>query len=151
METKEKSAFYLAALGGVIILILSIIIATTLLPASTPNRIPTNLNETFEISIGQDAAVSGESLRIKLLNVSGDSRCPSDVECVWAGQVTVTLEVSTDNPESHGTLNLTHSVIKTAKDFGIYSIGVLKVSPWPASYRGPIKQSDYVVTLSVNK
>jgi hypothetical protein len=43
-------------------------------------------------SIGQQAYVDG--LKVTPLQVLEDSRCPVDVQCVWAGRLVVRAEVS---------------------------------------------------------
>ena len=42
--------------------------------------------------IGQSIMISG--LRIRPLRVVEDSRCPANVQCVWAGRIIVDTEIS---------------------------------------------------------
>ena len=62
--------------------------------AEPAEPIQINKDEAFMLRpvSGQDAAESPEGLTIRLISVE-DSRCPKGVECVWAGMVSVTLEV----------------------------------------------------------
>ena len=46
--------------------------------------------------LGQYAQVDG--LRIRPIRVVEDSRCPTDVQCVWAGRLVVETEVSGGAP-----------------------------------------------------
>ena len=49
------------------------------------------LDQTFTISKNQTAIlVDKKSIELKLINVS-DSRCPKDVACVWAGELSYTI------------------------------------------------------------
>ena len=48
----------------------------------------------FEIAVGQEAKVQGTSTVIRFSGVIEDSRCPSDVQCVWAGDAVVRLSLS---------------------------------------------------------
>ncbi|HMC10006.1 MAG TPA: hypothetical protein VKH44_01900, partial [Pirellulaceae bacterium] len=54
-------------------------------PISPPNSGPT-------AAIGEIASVSG--LRIRPLRVIEDSRCPTNVRCIWAGRLVVRSEIS---------------------------------------------------------
>ena len=49
----------------------------------------------FKLRAGQQVTVKGTKLRIRLIAVENDSRCPSDVTCVWAGNAAVQLQLST--------------------------------------------------------
>lgn len=44
-------------------------------------------------------AIKIDNVSIKLLEVLEDSRCPSDVTCIWAGQAKVKVAVSVDGAE----------------------------------------------------
>ncbi len=59
--------------------------------------------EEFSLKIGESAAVRGEDLEITFLEVLEDSRCPKNVECVWAGRarslVKITSGDSSENVE----------------------------------------------------
>jgi len=52
------------------------------------------LNEELCLSIGQHASVTGEDLAVSFEEVPEDSRCPSDVTCVWAGRVSCLVELT---------------------------------------------------------
>jgi hypothetical protein len=52
------------------------------------------LNEELCLSIGQHASVTGEDLVVSFEEVTEDSRCPSDVTCVWAGRVSCVVELT---------------------------------------------------------
>ncbi len=49
----------------------------------------------FQLAIGETARIYGTSSRIVFLSVLEDSRCPADVQCVWAGNAKVVLTLST--------------------------------------------------------
>lgn len=58
------------------------------------NPIAPNVGEEFELSIGQSATVNGRGIRIALQDVPEDSRCPSDVVCIQAGNATLAITVT---------------------------------------------------------
>ena len=43
------------------------------------------LDQEFTLSGGQEAAITGENLRLRFTDVVEDSRCPMRVECFWTG------------------------------------------------------------------
>lgn len=46
------------------------------------------------------------NLKIKFLNITEDSRCPSDVVCVWEGQATAVINIF-KNDQNLGDFSLT--------------------------------------------
>ena len=109
------------------------------------------LNVPFQLKIGQVGFLKSEQIKIFFLNITEDSRCPSDVDCIWPGQVTVVINIC-KNFQSLRTLNLT--ILGTygpaIKEFGIYSIKLIKVEPYPISNQ-TIELSDYNATFLVSK
>src|SRR3954468_19268812 len=54
------------------------------------------LNAPIQLAPGQSAVFDAENLEVKFVGIDTDSRCPSDVACVWAGEVIVRLSVRKD-------------------------------------------------------
>ena len=48
------------------------------------------------IKITQNKHISKNGIHLRLKNVFADSRCPEGVTCIWAGEVSVTIEVYKD-------------------------------------------------------
>jgi hypothetical protein len=57
------------------------------------NSVSAKLGEQFYIKVGQTESINSENIKIKLLEVTNDSRCASDVVCIWAGEVKAVLNV----------------------------------------------------------
>ena len=55
--------------------------------------IPAELDVPFQLKINQTGFIKSENIKIFFLNVTEDSRCPSDVECIWPGQVTILINI----------------------------------------------------------
>jgi len=76
-------------------------LAALLLPlsgcSSGPSLVEAALGQEFSLAMGQQASMTGESLGIRFEAVVGDSRCPQDVNCIWAGEVTCTVLVTRGN------------------------------------------------------
>jgi hypothetical protein len=60
----------------------------------TAGRTQARLGQEFSLAIGQSAVIDGEDLGIRFIDVIGDSRCPDKVTCIWAGQASMTIQVT---------------------------------------------------------
>jgi hypothetical protein len=102
----------------------------------------------FEISVNETAQVEGADIDVTFLNVTEDSRCPSDVVCIWAGQVTVVVGLS-QNGTDLGRFNLTLGAGNSSmasQEVGSHTITLVGVQPYPISSQ-PTLPSEYVATL----
>lgn len=110
------------------------------------------LGRAFNLRVGQQVTLKGERLRIKFVAVEGDSRCPKDVTCIWAGNAAVQLVVTTSaGGEERLTLNTGRgsSLAGEARYLG-YTLELVDLRPYPRSTQ-KIAAGDYVVTLLVSK
>lgn len=111
-----------------------------------------DLGKQFYIRVGQTESVEPGNIKVKLIKVTDDSRCPSDVTCIWAGEVKVVLDVLI-NDQDLGETTLTLGASnddKNVKNIGGYFVKVLAVNPYPVSTR-QLEQADYIVTLLISK
>ena len=67
-----------------IIIALFFVLSCAPKPTSTKNEIL--INSTSAVNVGND-------YEIKILKIISDSRCPEGVNCVWAGEVQLELEI----------------------------------------------------------
>ena len=95
-----------------------------------------------------------DTVQIKFVDVLSDSRCPSDVTCVWAGQVIALVEVYENKTliekkelvfEPGKNKNKELMTLFTSKKSIIIAHNVL---PYPKS-REKIKKEDYYLQLEV--
>lgn len=49
--------------------------------------------ETFTLGVGKQKTSKKSKLKIKFLEVTEDSRCPTGVNCIWAGNAKVKVQV----------------------------------------------------------
>ena len=99
--------------------------------------------ESFEINLHQ--TFEFDSITMEFSKVE-DSRCPSDVLCVWEGQAIVTFLIydTTENQE----IRFISGKVMT-EYFGPYAIKLLGIKPYPTSTKDISEQ--YVATLSISK
>jgi hypothetical protein len=55
---------------------------------------PVRLGETFDLAAGDPVRVEGGESTLTFARVVEDSRCPPEVNCVWAGRAVVEVEVT---------------------------------------------------------
>ena len=108
------------------------------------------LEEQFSLNFEKTAIVSPVDIKVKFVKVTEDSRCPSDVVCIWAGQVSVLINVN-DNGKDLGDIKLTLGANKddAVKDIGEYYLKLIVVKPYPISTKR-IEPSEYIATLVVS-
>ena len=104
--------------------------------ASAPKAI---LGQPFEVERTKSVFLPAQNLKITFERVVEDSRCPSDVECFWAGQATVTIRLDKTERKSKtakklATTNLTVqgsklSAENSVRKIGSYWIKLLQVAP----------------------
>ena len=123
---------------------------TTTTATTTPGTLPALLNVPFTLAPGQTARIESEGMDIRFVNVTGDSRCPQGVECIWAGQVTCAMEITKNNIKNQVTLtDSAGSGAATGQDFQNYHI-FFSVTPSPVAGK-LINGNDYRLTLTVNQ
>jgi hypothetical protein len=107
------------------------------------------LDDTFALSVGQEATFAGQPLRILFEEVSGDSRCPAEVNCVWEGNATVRLRVRTATPDAQ-LVDLNTTLEPHAHVVFGYEISLERLDPYPQS-DNRIQQHLYVAHMRVTK
>jgi len=83
---------------------------------------------TVVLAVGQSAALT-PSMVLRVDQVVGDSRCPSDVTCVWAGEVTIALSLES------GSGSQAFRLSDSAKSVTVQGLRftLLSVEPYPRS------------------
>ncbi|VVC06038.1 Uncharacterised protein [uncultured archaeon] len=100
----------------------------------------------FQLGFNQTATM--QELQIKIVNLT-DSRCPSDVTCMWQGQAMVLLDINKNNQNLENfSLSLNDKNL-VARSFDHYSIQVINVVPYPISTK-KISLSDYDITFKLS-
>jgi hypothetical protein len=113
-------------------------------PAAPQMSQRATLGTAFTLAPLEFAVFPEQGLEVRFLGIVEDSRCPSDVTCVWAGEVKVHLAVS-DREKTE--LELLEGQGIT---FGAHRYTVLEVRPQPQSER-KIPPEAYRVTLRVER
>jgi len=117
---------------------------------------PAEISGTLQIRIGDSVTYPSADLpdphiKIKFVDVTEDSRCPTTVECFWEGQIVIALNVETSDNGEDQLISLTlrgkNSEPVTVRDF---QITLIDVDPYPAEATS-IPHDAYVATLQIVK
>ncbi|MCI5222765.1 MAG: hypothetical protein D3924_08870 [Candidatus Electrothrix sp. AR4] len=111
------------------------------------NRSDVEYPLTVELKRGASRMVNSD-LTVRFVSVTSDSRCPTGVQCAWAGNAEVELELTGSATETVR-LNTGAQFPRTELYQG-YSITLLELKPYPTEGRR-IDASSYVAVLSVDK
>lgn len=101
----------------------------------------------LELSAGAEQAVEGTALRIRFVGVTEDSRCPTDVTCVWEGNAAAEL-AATAGSGSPEPLVLNTTLDPRSTLWNGLRITLVEVSPHPVEGQA-IPAEDYVVRVRV--
>ena len=100
------------------------------------------------VKVDQEKTVSGTRIKVKFIELIEDSRCPVDVNCVWAGNAKIKLRFSKGSDEEVVELNTT--LKPQTIDFGGYRFKLAGLTPRPRS-NVRISRLGYVAALTANK
>ena len=100
-----------------------------------------------QVQINKEVTATG-GLKIGFIELVEDSRCPTDVECVWAGNAKIKVRV-TKNGKSQ-VLELEMVTKGMRPNFGNYRLTLKALSPELRS-NVRINRNGYVATIEVKK
>lgn len=112
-----------------------------------------SLGQSVNVRYGQEVTVPGYKFKIKFVAVPEDSRCPKGVNCIWAGNVRVRLQVSKAKSKPvkvELSLNPRDFPDGEVANYGNYKLKLMRVEPYPVEGQ-QLTAKDYTVTLGVSK
>ena len=104
------------------------------------------IGEAFDMKIGETITVG--DLRLTFRSVEGDSRCPIDAICVWAGDAEIALKIEQGSQAAVAALHTTLEPKKT--EWNGYTISLVSVSPSRNSTT-TVNPADYRARLLVTR
>ena len=107
------------------------------------------LNDTLELHYGKIYTNYENKLSIQLDSVTEDSRCPYNVECIWAGNAKVKFDFIINNKLNQFSLN-TSTGFLTETIISGFIIQLIELKPYPV-YPNPILQKDYIARVKISR
>ena len=107
---------------------------------------------TYEIAF-EETVNHNKELEITFSDIE-DSRCPTDVVCVWEGQADVELRAFFDGDDTPAVFHLISRVgypdLADTTLYG-YHLQLLEVNPYPDNASSPPAKEDYTIRLLIEK
>ncbi|MBI2957356.1 MAG: hypothetical protein HYY32_00795 [Chloroflexi bacterium] len=113
-----------------------------------PTETSAALGQKVSLAPGQAVSIQGERLSIRFVEVVTDSRCPTGVNCIRAGEVSTLVDI-TFRDSSHRQVFTQPGSAQGKAGFEDYEI-TFEVQPYPQAAK-QISKEDYRLTLEVNK
>ena len=146
------------------ILFMFLFLLTSACQAATPlPNLTVAEGEEFTLAVGQSAMVSASTLTVKLVGVTEDGRCPSEVTCAESGPVSIAVTVQAGNEDpmeinlqtftdyQGRTPEMEFEGIQDRIEYEGYLIRAVSVLPYPVNLEDKIEAGGYRVTFIVTK
>jgi hypothetical protein len=102
------------------------------------------------LRIGESITPPGSTSVVTVTDVSDDSRCPADANCVWAGDATVTLRIQpAKGPAETAALHLNRPDARSATAAGLH-LSLERLEPEPQAGR-PIERGRYLAAIVISE
>jgi hypothetical protein len=101
----------------------------------------------MQLRAGQQKSMANGKVRVKFISVTEDSRCPADVDCVWAGNAKVKVQVWVRGGETK-VFEFNTNTREKAGQADAYRVELVSLTPARHSKR-KIRQNDYRATFSI--
>jgi len=134
---------------GCIAMILLFISVILLGCSGVPSAVDAGIGEEVTLSVGQSIRINEEGLTITFDEVIGDSRCPRNVTCIWAGVASIRITIDSHDDNYSLALNLPGLVENDGYEFAGYML-VYSLDPYPEAGRA-VSEKDYKLILTVKK
>jgi hypothetical protein len=119
------------------------VLALGVIPATAAKR-----SETMRVQINKEKRFAKSKVSIRFVELIEDSRCPTDTNCIWAGNAKIKIRVSRGGRSQELTLD-TNGPNQAATAEG-YSIKLIGLTPEPRS-NIRINRNGYVATFEAVK
>jgi hypothetical protein len=104
-------------------------------------------SDSVEVQINKEVTAAG-GLKIAFIELVEDSRCPTDVNCIWTGNAKIKVRVTKNGRSKVLELDtLTRGMIPS---YGNYQLKLKELTPKPRS-NIRINRNGYVATIEVTK
>jgi hypothetical protein len=106
------------------------------------------LDEDVKLAVGQTAVIAGEPLTVRFDRVVEDSRCPTNVQCVRAGEAKVAIVMHAATAQPQEVVLATEPAQPQSATYGAYEVRLVSLEPRP---RTDVPTPAYLATLRVTR
>jgi len=127
----------------------SLALLTAFMLACTSATEPAVGNE-FRLDFGEAVSVPVAELWLHFVDVVEDSRCPARVQCVWAGDAAIAIEIASNLADGDSVTDTLHTTLDPKSvAVGGYLLQLVQVDPYPI-VPGDIPLERYRITLRLD-
>ena len=110
------------------------------------------LNREFKLKVGQEVQVKEAGIKLSLNSIVEDSRCPTGVNCIWAGNAKISVKLSKAKTDTASATSVELNTGAGAKSstYEGYEVRLVRLDPYPKE-GVKISKDAYVATLWVCK
>lgn len=109
----------------------------------------TSKTYTAVLKVGKQKTVTPDKIKIQFVSLVEDSRCPTDAQCVWAGNAKIKVKISNRRDSQIVEMNTTTGGPLGAS-FDGYAINLTSLTPKPKS-NIRISKNGYTATFEVRR
>lgn len=106
------------------------------------------LGQPFDLKSAESVTI--QELRITFEGVSEDSRCPTGVQCVWAGDATAMFTLEKAPAAAQQRALHTNGRFERQTNYDSFTVALQDIKPYPKQ-GGAIAPDDYRATLVVTR
>ncbi len=103
----------------------------------------------IKMLVGKQAKETRSKLTIKFLSLVEDSRCPTDVQCIQAGNARIQVSIGKQGGAAE-TFEINTTLGPKGATFGGYAINLVSLTPAPKS-NIRINRNGYTATFTVSR
>lgn len=108
----------------------------------------TKTKEIFTLGVGKQKTAKKSRLKIKFLEVTEDSRCPTGVDCIWAGNAKIKVQVV--GSHSSQVFEFNTNIGAKGDIFDGWAITIDKLTPYPQADK-EIDKKCYKVEFAISR
>jgi hypothetical protein len=132
------------------LLVISLFLTMTACSRPDASLIPIKANTPFKLPVGKTARLENEDLSLQFIAVTADSRCPTGVECIWAGEAKCQLRITQKGNSQETVLTQSGSSASAVESLVPNYRMSFQLYPYPRAGE-QIKSGDYFLSMTLTK
>ena len=121
-------------------------------PTATPDLLTIELDQPITVPRGQTAVLATTDLNLTFVDLLFESRCPSNVQCVEAGEARISIRVSQNGADEETLeMNTNPPLKQDVVVYGDFQIQLTALNPYPEEMDQRIPARQYEATFVVTE
>ena len=121
-------------------------------PTAMPDTLTIQLGQPITVPRGETAVLPSADLNVKFVDLLFESRCPSNVQCVEAGEARISIRVSQGEAEAETLeMNTNPPLKQDVVSYGDFQIQLTALNPYPEEIDQRIPARRYEATFVVTE